>query len=455
MIKKILTAIWAVILSVLFSGCSTVTAKPEPILKIGIISDTHCYDTLDDWGVSNLEKALKLFASKNTEMLLMAGDLANYGDYPETFTLYRKLCSKYFPQQSPIQIICAGNHDLYVRNNNDIAGLFKRFCDKLDIPHRNPYHTVIKGYDFITLSEDLNCKYTPELIGKLAKELEIAAKRDPQKPIFVITHYPPQDTITGSQGRSGKAELRKLFNKYPQVISISGHKHSPLEDERSIWQKEFTAINASTLNYGCIEGDFFNTCNGILPFGREAVQALYMEVYADNIVIRRYNVEDSCEIKPGKAWNFALPYDPANPKYSIAGRSAKSTPPAFPENAGLLLRYDYGFVYAVFDAAKHEDMVKYYAVEVARKDKNGIYQTTGSVKFIADFYRSNVIATYLHSKRMFFKLPDDLLQAGKWHKISVYAVETFGKASKPLVIERLIPHEWGFRKVDPKAMPQE
>ena len=80
MIKKILTAIWAVILSVLFSGCSTVTAKPEPILKIGIISDTHCYDTLDDWGVSNLEKALKLFASKNTEMLLMAGDLANYGD---------------------------------------------------------------------------------------------------------------------------------------------------------------------------------------------------------------------------------------------------------------------------------------------------------------------------------------------------------------------------------------
>ena len=211
----------------------------EPILKIGIVSDSQCYDVREDWGMSNLAKALKILSPKNPEIIIMPGDLADLGEYPGAFTLYKELCKEYFPSPEPVQIACAGNHDLWGRDRNipgNMEFLFKRFCEKMEIPHANPYHTVIKGYDFITLSENINCNYTPELIGKLAVELKAAAERDAEKPIFVISHFPPANTMSGSWNKSGKEALRELFNQYPQVISISGHTHYPLEDERCIWK---------------------------------------------------------------------------------------------------------------------------------------------------------------------------------------------------------------------------
>ncbi|MBE6403762.1 MAG: hypothetical protein E7039_08595 [Lentisphaerae bacterium] len=422
----------------------------EPILKIGIVSDSQGYDVMEDWGMSNMEKALKMLAPYKPDIIISGGDIADLGAYHGAITLYKELCKKYFPYD-PVQIACAGNHDLWLADRNANREIpFKSFCEKMGISTENPYHTVINNYDFITVSEDINCNYTPELVEKLAVKLEIAAKRNSGKPIFVLSHFPPKDTMSGSD-HAGKTSLRELFNKYPQVISISGHTHYPLEDERCIWQGEFTAFTTSTLSYGCMAEDLFNVCNSIVPFAREAVQALYMEVFADHIEIHRYNVEDFCEIKPDMVWSFALPYDPANPEYSITRRAEKRNAPVFPENASLVLRYDYGFVYAVFDVAKHEDMVQYYCVEAARKDAAGVYQTTGSAKFVSDFYRLNSNK----AKRMFFKLPEDLLIPGEIHKISVYAIESFGRKSEPLVIERVIPPDWRFKAIDPQCMPQE
>ena len=37
----------------------------------------------------------------------------------------------------------------------------------------------------------------------------------------------------------------------------------------------------------------------------------------------------------------------------------------------MVLRYDYGFVYAIFDAAKHDDMVQFYRIIARRKDADG------------------------------------------------------------------------------------
>ena len=426
--------------------------KDAPVLKIGIVSDSQCYDVREDWGMSNLADALKLLAEKKPEMLIMPGDLADLGDYPGAFTLYRELCREYFPDKEVLHIACAGNHDLWTRERGaNLEAPFKRFCEGLGLPVENPCHTIVKGYDFITLSENINCNYTPELIDSLARELEIAAARDSKKPIFVISHFPPRDTMSGSIGKSGRDSLRELFNKYPQVISISGHTHYPLEDERCIWQGEFTAFTCSTLSYGCVEERPFNSCNSILPFGREVAQALYMEVFADHVEIHRYNVTDRREIKPGKVWNFALPYDPANPEYSVSRRAEKRTAPVFSDDAGLVLRYDYGFVYAVFDAAEHEDLVQFYRIEAARQDADGVYRVVKSADYVSDFYRLKAN----QSRRMFFKLPHDMFIAGEKHRISIYAIESFGKISAPLTIERVIPPDWRFREIEADAMPQE
>ena len=423
----------------------------EPILKIGIVSDSQGYDVMEDWGMSNMEKALKMLEPHRPDIMISGGDIADLGGYHGAITLYKELCKKYFPYD-PVQIACAGNHDLWIGDRNASREKpFKSFCEKMGVSTENPYHTVINDYDFITISENINCNYTPELVEKLAEKLEIAARRNSGKPIFVVSHFPPKDTMAGSETAAGKEPFRELFNKYPQVISISGHTHYPLEDERCIWQGEFTAFTTSTLSYGCIKEDVFNTCNTIIPFAREVVQALYMEVFADHIEIHRYNVEDAREIKPDKVWSFKLPYNPENPEYSAELRAQNRQAPEFPADANLVLRYDYGFVYAIFESAKHDDMVKYYLIESARKDADGVYQTVKSVKYVSDFYRLEAN----QAKRMFFKLPEDMFIAGELHKISVYAIETFGKKSEPLVIERIIPKDWRFRAIDPDLMPQE
>jgi hypothetical protein len=175
-----------------------------------------------------------------------------------------------------------------------------------------------------------------------------------------------------------------------------------------------------------------------------------MEVFADKIVIRRFNVEDQCELKPENRWQISLPCDPEHPQYGD-DRAENRTVPEFPANAQAVLRYDYGFAYIIFDAAQHDDFVKSYIIRTSVKQDDGSWQEQAPVKFVASFYRLKCHRT----NREFFKLPHDLLTAGKLHRFEIFPQESFGKTGEPLVLERLIPPTWSFRVFDPLAAPQE
>ena len=43
---------------------------------------------------------------------------------------------------------------------------------------------------------------------------------------------------------------------YSNIINFSGHSHFPIIDERSIWQKEFTAIQTGSTSYVELETAF-------------------------------------------------------------------------------------------------------------------------------------------------------------------------------------------------------
>ena len=63
-------------------------------------------------------------------------------------------------------------------------------------------------------------------------------KDDPtkdQKPIFVITHVNPIYTCYGSDIWGNKGIFDALKN-YRNVISISGHSHYSIIDDKSVWQ---------------------------------------------------------------------------------------------------------------------------------------------------------------------------------------------------------------------------
>ncbi|MGK0537381.1 metallophosphoesterase family protein, partial [Bacillus sp. 'calajunan'] len=85
--------------------------------------------------------------------------------------------------------------------------------------------------------------YSDKQINWLKEEMEKAQKDDPEKPIFVFLLQHIKDTVYGSQewGTKDSAKIYEVLKQYPQVITFSGLSHYPLDDPRSIHQKDFTS----------------------------------------------------------------------------------------------------------------------------------------------------------------------------------------------------------------------
>ncbi len=418
----------------------------EPILKVGIFGDVQAYASKADWGMTNLEKAFQLFEPQKPDLLLQLGDLCDRGDAKPLFGLYHELVRRYLPKNIQ-QLHCAGNHEFWVdAEPKDSEALYRAFVSGLGQSPETPCHIVIRGYDFIAFSEDAE-QYSPEKLALLKAALDKAVQRDAEKPIFLLTHFPPADTVSGSHGPAGQKALRELLNGYRQVVSFSGHSHYPLEDERCIWQGEFTAVTTSTLSYGCMEERPYNALGANLPFGREAIQVLSMEIFSDRLVIHRYNAEDNREIKPDRPWVIALPYRPEKARYT-AERVRKRKAPAFPDNAEIVLRLDYWFAYLLFNAAEHDDFVHFYKIAITEKGKP---ESRKEFLFAADFYRLE----RNRDSRPQFRLPCEILSPGKSYCFEVYPTESFGLTGEPLRLETEIPATYHFQKSGRPLYPQE
>ena len=410
----------------------------KPLLKAVVISDIQGYAEEYDWGMHNTELAFQLLAPKKPDVILMGGDLTD-GIRKDAFAYYQKLVQKHFGAKIPVSVACAGNHDYHCAGKKDRTwpeSLYRQFAEALGQTPENPYHIVVRGYDFIAMSEDIGpgadglIRYSGDMLAKLDSELQKAVKRDPSKPIFVITHFLPRNTVPGSHGSYGVPELRELFNRYPQVVSFSSHVHYPLEDERNIWQGEFTAVQTGTLSYACMEEKPFNSCNAIVPFAREAVQCMYMEIFADRLEIHRYNVEEQREIKPNRVWTVEIPYRRETARYTDARKQQRQAP-EFPSGAKAYLRYDYGYLYLVFDPAEHDDFVQFYKLVLSDLDDTGNAVFRSETLYVSDFYRLE----RCRDRRQIIQLPGTDLTPNGRIRAEIYPVESFGLTGKPLTVD--------------------
>ncbi|MBR2364247.1 MAG: hypothetical protein IKA79_03505, partial [Lentisphaeria bacterium] len=220
-------------------------------------------------------------------------------------------------------------------------------------------------------------------------------------------------------------------------ISFSGHTHDPLENERAIWQKEFTAITTSTLSYVCSTDEgFYNSCNGILPYAREGLQFMMMELFSDHAAVHRFHAEDEREINKENVWNIPLPFDPEKAPFTFEKRREKAVAPAFAEGTQLWIRPDFGFLYLVFEQAYHKEHVHSYILRVREKDAaSGEYQEKGVYKYIAPFYRM----MENQGGHMALKLPGEIMLPETEYIFEVAAREDFGKESCSLSVKYLMP----------------
>ena len=225
----------------------------EPVLRFAVASDVHVADVGSKQEEERLAELFQVsydYADnydgyKGLDAVFFAGDVSDRGT---SFSLQRFfLIVNRNVREDTLVRATMGNHEFY-----DMADVAEwRFLDASGYEDSDA-HLTMGGYHFIFISPDGNGKsYSQEKQDFLAAALEEAAKDDPTgcKPIFVFQHQPNSNTVYGSTTSWGVKELAPIIEKYPQVVDFAGHSHFPMNDPRSIWQGEYTALNTGTLSY--------------------------------------------------------------------------------------------------------------------------------------------------------------------------------------------------------------
>ena len=203
--------------------CGT-TLFSVPLLRVGILTDTHVTAEKDSCVL--LEKALNLFKKQNVDMIVHAGDIADVYDV-KAYRNYRDTFNKIYPEKktAPREIFAYANHDWMGRKKESVWKVFQDVKKNLGNPNK-PYDIVkFKGYTFVVVPEFADMKFYKSMLDKAAKE-------NAGKPLFIVDHMPPADTVFGTKNLP--IERRKMLNNYPSAVLICGHKHNDLRSDLSL-----------------------------------------------------------------------------------------------------------------------------------------------------------------------------------------------------------------------------
>ena len=333
------------LLTVIYSGFAS-----EPLLRIGVMSDTHV--THSPSSCTILEDTMRLFKEQKADVIINAGDIADvYND--KAYRNYRNTVNKVYADSKnrPVEIFAYAYHDIIGHKSNSPWEAFKDVKKYLEAQN-DPYDIVkVKGYVFVAMPQYHQPDEYKELLDRAEKE------RD-GKPFFIIDHVPLHDTVDGSL--NGNTYARELAAKHPDAVHISGHNHSLLTNELNIWQGELTAINAGFLH-------------GSMVVKKSCDVAMIMEVYQDKIVCRRFFVDSRKEYLSGKnPWTIPLPFDQKSAPYSRENRLKNSAAPCFAPDAKIKVSVSEKGANIEFPhASPAGDIYKYQVDLFKTSEKNG------------------------------------------------------------------------------------
>ena len=233
-----------------FVGALSAFADEKPLLRIGVMTDTHIGKTKES--CRRVRMAYELFRKHGVDLMANVGDVADY-HYPTGYEAYRETVEEVFADvpaaKRPKELFVYAAHDHFNYGGPKKRSLWSKdatpaFADmeRLIGASNGPYaQGSVKGFPYVvfpqSMTEGLDLKRCDKMIAD-------AVAANPSKPVFVFAHIPPHGTTRSGSGSKPK---REMLNKYPQVVNLSGHTHGSLVDERAIWQGEFTSVNVGCL----------------------------------------------------------------------------------------------------------------------------------------------------------------------------------------------------------------
>ena len=330
----------------------TIATLGEPNLVIGIVSDIHLRgaDT-----AATFIHTLEYFRSLKVDGVIIAGDMADQGLLPQ-LQVVANAWFQVFPDnkgldgKETVQLFIYGNHDMegYTWGGTissvgaetaqaqgigrQAATAWKR-CFKED--YQPIWMKTIKGYHFIGAHWE-NQNHISGLADFLEEHnAELTADG---KPFFYIQHPHPKDTCNcaWAWGRDD-GTVTRLLGKYPNAIAFSGHSHSPLDDDRDLWQGSFTSIGTSSLKYlypmpareNTYQDDWSAKPPSQMPKmdPSDGRQGMVMRVYDDAITFEKREFVYDEPI--GEPWYLPWPISTREP-LSFENRAKTAAVPQFP-----------------------------------------------------------------------------------------------------------------------------
>ena len=234
----------------------------NPNLVIGIVSDIHIRGTES---AETFKHTLEYFRSLKVDGVIIAGDMADWGLEPQLKVVADTWYSV-FPNDEGVdgkhteRLFIYGNHDMEAYSWDSVINLVGREAAQEQGIGRHPgevwkkyfgedytpiWFKTIKGYHFIGAHWHTdNIPGLEELMEQHASELET------EQPFFYIQHPHLKNTCNGPWAwGQDDGTVTKLMSRYPNAVAFSGHSHSPLTDDRNLWQGTFTSIGTASLKY--------------------------------------------------------------------------------------------------------------------------------------------------------------------------------------------------------------
>jgi hypothetical protein len=433
--------------------------EDKVVLAFAAISDIHIETSGSD---AKFRKALQTINSyvsgRNIALdsIVIAGDICQTTSQISTFkTIYEQYANdtKLF--------FTLGNHDqeshyqgeslsltsfknvlgdkYFTENDNLSTG--DRYMSITDKNGKAHHFLIIQPKSYGNTTDGDKVSFHDSSIAWLDAKLAEITAADPEAYVYVFTHAMIADTCYGSDldvdalyGNKGNGsywytgDLTSTLEKYPQVVTFSGHLHFPINDERSIMQNKFTSIGTGSVANLAMEEGYQNAA-GTRPDGYASVSSGHVvEVDANgNVRITRLNLATGENF--GTPWTLDTPKEDGShlTKYS-KDRANTNTAPSM---AGItptisLVKVGSNIIAALsFDVATDDNFVHHYIINVQNAKSNAVLIRG---KWLTDFY----LIANPENRAKTFQLSLGRVLADKTYKFEITAVDSWGAKSETI-----------------------
>ena len=368
----------------------------SPVLRFAVCSDLHIREE-NDVQVQRLrqlmQRAYRLAQESESyralDAFLFAGDLTD-GGTPAQYRAFWDAVQSELQNGTRVIACVARAHDNWEQGRVAVKTGLRHFREITGLS--TDTHLRLGAFHFIAIStcEKKGRYYSRKQKRFLKRALAQATKENPRLPVFVMQHEHITGTVYGSSSFDGWGNgwFKKILSRYPQVVHFSGHSHYPLNDPRSVYQSDFTAVGTGALRYAEFTVDKQRTVH---PPQHETIsQGWIVEVDEGG----RVKLDGYDFLSGTRLCSYLLDVqgDKKNFTLSPAQQKARSSAPRFPSGAKIETERHENALSLTFPAAESTDGFPVFLYRAFFKDKNG--ETLSSDFVLHEYWFAHEKPTY-------------------------------------------------------------